>query len=262
MWVYLDDMLLVSTSGSKLLRVRDRVLRKLTRAGLPVSNKSELTPRRSMTWVAKKVCREGKCISNSAASIAQCVSFLVHGVLMGHLLWECLRSLVRTLKWVARPRRTLQPFLSSACKGVQARSPWFSRQMLRSLSTAVVFACFPFVPPPPTHATARTGMSFIFWMRRRHQGSGASGEASSAGMGCCKAHSARGGSADSRRQNCGRQQMVSGLPPTGVSGGFGWVRTVRERANFSVGGRQRGIVSHSSEPSGGYFGSGGGQGSE
>ena len=87
-WVYQDDMLLASTSSSKLQRAQDRVLRKLTRAGFLVSNKSELTPQQSMTWMGKEVCREGKCISNSAASIALCVSFLLRGMLMGRLPWE------------------------------------------------------------------------------------------------------------------------------------------------------------------------------
>ena len=69
----------------------------LTRVGFLVSNKSELTPQQSMTWVGKEVFREGKCISNSVASIAQCVSFLLRGLLMGRLPWECLRSLLGRL---------------------------------------------------------------------------------------------------------------------------------------------------------------------
>ena len=121
-WVYLDDILIASMSSSKLQRARDRVLCKLTRAGFLVSDKSELTPHRSLTWVGKEVCREGRCISNSAASIAQCISFLLRGLLMGRLLWERLRSLLGRLQWVARPRCTLEPFLSGAYRGVGGRS--------------------------------------------------------------------------------------------------------------------------------------------
>ena len=46
-----------------------------------------------------------KCISNSVASIAQFVSFLLQGLLMGHLPWERLRALLGRLQWVALPSR-------------------------------------------------------------------------------------------------------------------------------------------------------------
>ena len=112
-----------------------------------------------MTWVGKEMCREG----NSTASIAQCVSFLLRSPLMGRLSWERPRSLLGKLQWVARPHCTLQPFLSGAYKGVEARSSCFSRQMLRSLSTVVVFACLPFVPdplPPSPQQAPRPGLFF------------------------------------------------------------------------------------------------------
>ena len=139
-------MLLASTSSSKLQRAHDRGLRKLT-VGFLVSNKRELTMQLSITSLGKEVCREGKCIR--AASIAQCVSFLLPGPLMGRLPWECLTSLQGRLQWVARPRCTLRPSLLGPYKGVEARSSCFCGQMLRSLSTVVVFACLSFAPPPP-----------------------------------------------------------------------------------------------------------------
>ena len=154
-------MLVASTSSSKLQRAHDRVLRKLT-VGFLISNKRELTMQLSITWVGKEVCREGKCISNSAASIAQCVFFLLPGPLMTRLPWERLMSLQGGLQWVARPRCTLRPSLLGAHRGVEARSSCFCGQMLRSLSTVVVFACLPFAPPPPPcrHSTHRNAVHF------------------------------------------------------------------------------------------------------
>ena len=54
-WVYLDDVRLAPASKSRLLRARDRLLRKLTQAGFIISQKSGLEPRESVTGVGKEV---------------------------------------------------------------------------------------------------------------------------------------------------------------------------------------------------------------
>ena len=131
------------------------LLCKLRRAGFIVSKKSVLEPTPTIVFVGKEVDGLRRRVLNAPNALAQCLSFLLRGVVKGSMPWGRLRSLRGRLQWVARLKCFLQPFMAGAYRQIQAGHDFFPRRLLRALATVFVFACLPFsCPPPPPPRTA------------------------------------------------------------------------------------------------------------
>ena len=100
---------------------------------------------------------------NAPNALAQCLSFLLRGVIKGGMSWERLRSFLGRLQWVARPKCFLQPFMAGAYREVQAGSDIFPRRLLQALATVFVFACLPFSCPPPPPARRDVPFDAVFF---------------------------------------------------------------------------------------------------
>ena len=126
---------------------------KLRRADFIVSENSVLEPTPTIVFIGKEIYGLRCRVLNAPNALAQCLSFLLRGVVKGSMPWGRLGSLLGRLQWVERPKCFLQPFMAGAYRQVQAGRDFFPQRLLRALATVFVFACLPFscppTPPPP-----------------------------------------------------------------------------------------------------------------
>ena len=86
-WVYLDDVLIASTDRTALQEACQALLGKLRRAGFIVSEKSVLEPTPTIVFVGKEIDGLRRRVLNAPNTLAQCLSFLLRGVIRGGMSW-------------------------------------------------------------------------------------------------------------------------------------------------------------------------------
>ena len=111
-WVYLDDILLLSPDPSFLGTLTGRLVTHIAGLGLLVSKKSRPIPSQSRVWL-------GKLFDLRAGSLAKSTSSLTHALgacflaCLGTLTVKRLDALMGYLLWVFRPQRGCTLFLRS-----------------------------------------------------------------------------------------------------------------------------------------------------
>ena len=140
--VYLDDILLDARRRHTLRAGRRAVVRKLRQAGFLISVKSELRPTKRLVWVGKLLDTLRKRVENQSAVLAGAFRMWLRGVGTGLMSAADLSRLLGRIPWLARPG-SLSCFLAGAYRCVYAGTGLFTRGLVRSLGTALLFCLVP-----------------------------------------------------------------------------------------------------------------------
>ena len=152
--VYLDDVLLDAKSRRSLNIGRRAVVRKLRQAGLVISVKSETRPTKRIGFVGKWFDTLRKYIQNQPAVLAGAFRMWIRAVGTGKISASDLMRLLGRMQWLIRPA-SLSCVLAGAYRSAYSREDRFTRGLIRSTGTALVFSLgFPSHASPGRHRTA------------------------------------------------------------------------------------------------------------
>ena len=137
--VYVDDVLLDAKSRRSLNIGRRAVVHKLRQAGFIIGVKSENRPTKRIGFVGKWFDTLHKYIQNQPAVLAGAFRMWTWAVCMGKIAASDLMRLLGCMQWLIRPP-SLSYFLAGAYKATYSGEDRFTRGLIRSTATALVFS--------------------------------------------------------------------------------------------------------------------------
>ena len=140
--VYLDDVQLDAKSRRSLNRGTKAVVHKLRQAGFILSVKSETRPTKRIGFVGKWFHTLRKYIQNQPALLARAFRMWIRVVGTGKIAASDLMRLLGRMQWLIRPA-SLSCFLAGAYRSAYSGEDRFTRGLIRSTTTALVFSMVP-----------------------------------------------------------------------------------------------------------------------
>ena len=148
-WVYLDDILLLCRSKSRLRGAVRDCIRRLRRAGFIVGAKSEPNPTERLSFIGKQIDTKAGTISNAVGALVGAFRAWIRGVGGGRLPSKVMERLLGKLCWLSRPNAGLGAFLAGAYRGLQSGKGVFGRGVCKGVATVLLFSCVPQRCDPP-----------------------------------------------------------------------------------------------------------------
>ena len=140
--VYLDDVLLDAKSRRSLNIGTKAVVHKLRQAGFIISVKSETRPTKRIGFVGKWFDTLRKYIQNQPAVLAGAFRMWIRAVGTGKIAAPALLCLLGCMQWLIR-LASLSYFLAGAYGSAYSGENIFTRGLIRSTATALVFSLVP-----------------------------------------------------------------------------------------------------------------------
>ena len=119
-----------------------RLFDKLRQAGFPISVKGETRPTKRIGFVGKGFDTLRKYIQNQPAVLAGAFRMWIRAVGTGKIAASDLMRLLGRMQWLIRPP-SLSCFLAGAYRSASSGEDRFTRGLIRSTATALVFSLVP-----------------------------------------------------------------------------------------------------------------------
>jgi hypothetical protein len=150
LFIYLDDILIISTTRALCLFFTTSLSTHLEHQGLVISPKSEMTPCQELTWLGKLLRLKEGSISNTLSTTLRALGLILLAS-SSHLTQKRLQTLLGTLNWAFRPRAGFSLF-TWAWYGRLHHTPFstgFATHRMRNiLFDLFAVICIPWSAPP------------------------------------------------------------------------------------------------------------------